>query len=158
MTKLLTVPKATARGLMMTLMVTLGWLSPACAQKTTTGADEKSFKALVSKYKSWKVDSAWGRVSQADQENYEFALLATVSFSPGKFDAVDKKGKHTKGTLIKGSYNTEKGVVPSVGFTFSKQARDWLIASTTTGPKPYIILYVDVCSDGCDAWYRLKPK
>jgi hypothetical protein len=160
MTNLTTVPKAASRGLVICLIVTLSWLPSAYAQKSTEGIDEKSFRELVTKFRDWKVDSAWGDVSKEDQKEYKYTPLAAISFASNNFDAIDKQGKHTKGKWIKDTYTNPHGGgnAPSVSLNFSKRTRYLIISnSSIAGAKPYLVLQQDVCIE-CLAWYRLRPK
>jgi hypothetical protein len=138
-------------------MMSLCWFSPAHAQQSTNGVDEKAFREFVTKYKTWKVDSAWGRVTKQDQENYHFSPLASMMFSSKKFDGIDQKGKHTKGKWSTSMF--PEGDPRYVLSFYSNQGRNWFLTDyAMTGSKLYLVIEQDVCSDGCTVSYRLKPK
>ena len=153
MTRLLIVPRI---GFIIGMM-SLCWFSVARAQQPANGIDESAFRELVTKYKNWKVDSAWGPVTKTDQEKYDFSPLASMIFSSKKFDGVDQKGKHTKGKWSTAMF--PEGDPRYVLSFYSNQGRNWFLTSyAMTGPTLYLVIEQDICSDGCTVSYRLKPK
>jgi hypothetical protein len=153
----------TARCGFMIVLSSLFWFSPTLAQKTAEGIEENAFRELVSKFRDWKVDSAWGDVSKEDQKAYNYSALAAMSFSTNKFEAIDNKGIRVKGKWAKDTNMNSNGEgnnsSKTVSFTISKKRGPiWVISSSsTTGSKPYIVLKQNVCIE-CMAWYRLRPK
>jgi hypothetical protein len=139
-------------------LISVSSFSRATAQETKADKiDEKTFGALVAKYKNWKVDSAWGRVAKEDQDNYHFSPLAAMIFSSKKFDGVDQKGKHAKGKWSTSMF--PEGDPRYVLSFYSNQGRNWFLTDySMTGSKLYLVIEQDVCNDGCTVSYRLKPK